>query len=70
MFGNDCGAPQSIRRRPPSILSSGGFWGNQFLLPVLSTDPDAIRFTSYEELRLGAHEQISAKRAIAEEDKP
>jgi len=30
-------------------------WGNQFLLPVLNSDPDAIRFTSYEELRLGAH---------------
>jgi len=44
-------------------------WENQFLLPVLSTDPDAIRFTSYEELRLGAHEQISVKRARAGEAK-
>src|SRR5262245_52229509 len=63
MFGNDCGAPGSIRRHPPSILRQWRLWENQFLMPVLSTVPDAIRFTSYEELRLGAHEHISVKRA-------
>jgi len=44
-------------------------WENQFLRPVLSTDPDSIRFTSYEELRFGAHERISIKRTSAEEGK-
>ena len=35
----------------------------------IATNPDAIRFTSYEELRLGAHERISIKRTSDEEGK-
>ena len=36
---------------------------------VPSTDADAIRFASYEELRLGAHERINVMRATADEGK-
>ena len=46
-----------------------GSYREALTLPVLSADPDAIRFTSYEELRLGAHERISIKRTSAEEGK-
>ena len=29
-------------------------WEKEFLAPILSGDPDAIRFTAYEELAVGA----------------
>jgi hypothetical protein len=29
-------------------------WEDELLAPILSTNPDTIRFTAYEELALGA----------------
>jgi len=54
-------------KTPAEYPEQWRLWENQFLLPVLSTDPDAIRFTSYEELPLGAHEHVNVKRTTAEE---
>ena len=54
-------------KTPTEYPEQWRLWENQFLRPVLSTDPDAIRFTSYEELRLGANERVSVKRPTAEE---
>jgi hypothetical protein len=56
-------------KTPTEYPEQWRLWENQFLLPVLSTDPDAIRFTSYEELPLGAHGRVNVKRPSAEEGK-
>jgi hypothetical protein len=36
------------------VEEGGQLWEKEFLAPILSSDPDAIRFTAYEELALGA----------------
>jgi hypothetical protein len=39
-------------RKPTEYPEQWLTWENQFLAPVLSDHPDAIRFTAYEELRV------------------
>ena len=42
-------------REPTEYPEKWRIWEEEFLAPILSGHPDAIRFTAYEELRLGAY---------------
>ena len=46
--------PLDRPRRSDEYPEKWRIWEKEFLVPILSSDPDAIRFTAYEELALGA----------------
>jgi hypothetical protein len=46
--------PLDRPRRSDEYPEKWRIWEKEFLAPILSSDPDAIRFTAYEELALGA----------------
>jgi len=46
--------PLDRPRRSNEYPQKWRIWEKEFLAPILSSDPDAIRFTAYEELALGA----------------
>jgi len=46
--------PLDRPRRSDEYPEKWRIWETEFLAPILSSDPDAIHFTAYEELALGA----------------
>jgi len=46
--------PVDHPRRSKEYPEKWRIWEEELLAPILSSDPDAIRFTAYEELGLGA----------------
>jgi hypothetical protein len=53
-LGSGCGATVEQPRAPREYPEKWRIWEEELMAPILSSHPDAIKFTTYEELGSGA----------------